>query len=66
MRAGKFRQLAMIHAMQGLLANPRFSDFDMMSIVKLAVQHADALLDANTIDEEPNLSAPKAVATEGE
>lgn len=47
---GTFRQLAMIAAMQGLLANTRFAEFDMMSIVKLAVQHADALLEANTIE----------------
>jgi len=51
MDVAEFRQRAMIAAMQGLLANPRFADFDMMDIVKLSVQHADALVEANTIDE---------------
>ena len=52
MDQAEFRQWAMIHAMQGLLANPRFADFDMMAIVKLSVQHADALLEANTIPDD--------------
>ena len=42
MDRAEFRQRAMIAAMQAL-ANPRFADFD---IVKLSVQHADALLEA--------------------
>jgi hypothetical protein len=55
MRAAKFRQWAMIHAMQGLLAN-RDSTFgmgqsDMRSLAKIAVNLADALVEANTIDE---------------
>lgn len=46
-----FRQWAMIHAMQGLLANPNLDDDSLEAIVKDSVLFADALLEANTIDE---------------
>jgi hypothetical protein len=51
MDRAEFRQRAMIAAMQGLLANPHSWDMDMMSVTKISVQYAEALLEANTIDE---------------
>ena len=46
---GTFRQLAMIAAMQGLLANPNVTG-SISAKVEAAVRFADALLEANTIE----------------
>lgn len=51
MDRAEFRQWAMIYAMQGLLANPQWAKRSGEDIVASAVKLADALLEANTIDE---------------
>jgi hypothetical protein len=51
MRIAKFRQLAMIHAMQGLLVHFGPNKLTPETLAKYAVQHADALLEANTVEE---------------
>lgn len=48
--SGTFRQLAMIAAMQGLLAGKMAHDWEPNDVAARAVQMADALLEANTIE----------------
>lgn len=54
---GTFRQKALIAAMQGLLMNPKYTEWSAEQLVKLAVVCADALVEANTVDEpeEPRI-----------
>jgi hypothetical protein len=53
MDRAEFRQRAMIAAMQGLLANTAYTNqkLSLSDVSKYAVACADALLEANTIDE---------------
>jgi hypothetical protein len=68
----KFRQLAMIHAMQGLIANPKCVDsMTPNEVAHKAIVVTDALVDANTVDGEREMRLKAAIAhlakhTEGE
>jgi hypothetical protein len=57
MSEAEFRQWAMIYALQGMLANSRVSR-DYAEVAKAAVYMADALLEANTIDEVTKSETP--------
>ena len=54
MDQAEFRQWAMIHALQGLLANTEFTKMKLTAkqVAEAAIEIADALLEANTIDDE--------------
>lgn len=59
MRLAKFRQLAMIASLQGTLSNPNFAGViegqvgvAVQQAVAVAVDAADALVEANTVPEE--------------
>lgn len=53
MSVAEFRQWAMIHAMQGLLASCDgwIGDGDAKELARRSIVFADALLEANTIDD---------------
>lgn len=52
MTAAEFRNLAIIHAMQGILAGLGTAPIIPEQIAEAAVRCANALLEANTTDEE--------------